>query len=348
MNDERFYELTEKFLARDISEEEKNELSIILLIDKYKSQFESIASGWNDSSRDNADFDDDRAFSTLTKKLNAADKSFLWSDLVNTNKKRLFKSPLLKIAASIAFLAVLAAAYFYLNNSRKEIPVEQNWQELNTAAGERYELILPDKSKIVVNGCSRVTYPLRFRDNKREVYINGEAYFEISKDSSKPFLVHADNITTKVLGTKFNVSTFTDKNIEVALVEGSVKIINEAAGVNNEAILLKPMQIMRYDAANNLSSIEVFDMQETIGWKDNILKFTNTALKEVLVKLERAFGIKFELADKSYNSLKITGNFQKATYAVICESLKKLTNLQYKIVKENNEVKKIIFYYKNK
>jgi len=348
MNEERFYVLTEKFLAGDISEEGKNELSIFLQIDKYKSLFESAASGWNESRRDDEGFDDERAFNTLTKKLTAADQSFSWNGSISNYKTKLFKPAILKIAAVIAFFSLITAVYFYLNNEKKNTPLEQDWQELITSTGEKYELILPDKSKIVVNGGSKVKYPLHFKENKREIYLEGEAYFEVNKDSARPFLAHVDKITTQVLGTKFNISTFTGKNIEVALIEGAVKVTNEKTNEDNEAILLKPMQKLKYDAVANTLSIESFDLQETIGWKDNILKFTDAHFKDVLIKLERAFGIKFELADKSYNNFKITGNFQKATYAVICESLKRLTGMKYKIEKENNEVKKITFYIAKK
>jgi transmembrane sensor len=346
MNEERFYELTSKFLAREISEEEKNELSILLQIDKYKVEFENLVAGWNGSTREHKDFNTDKALNDLTDKIKEKDPSF-GRGIIIKRRKIFYKPFLLRIAASILFFALILTAYHYFSRPEIKKAAVTEWRELITASGEKYELILPDKSKIVINGQSKIKYPLYFNEKKREVYLAGEAFFEISHDSLKPFIVVTGNISTVVLGTRFNVSAFPqDNNVEVSLVEGSVKVIKEKSNPDNEAIMLKPMQKLSYDVSTSISTVENFDLQATIGWKDNILKFNDTNLKDVLIKLERAFGIKFELADKSYNNFKITGNFQKATYNTICEALKRLTKLQYKIIKENNEVKKIIFYNK--
>lgn len=338
MNEERFYELTTKFLSREIADEEKNELTIYLQIDQYKAKFENIVENWNNSTRESIRISSDKVFESLLSRIEQEGKR-------EEDKNVFFRPILIKIAASIVFFALLITVYIYIGKSAPVKAPETEWQELVTTAGGKYELLLPDKSRIVVNGQSKIKYPLRFNGSTREVYLEGEAFFEIMPDSTRPFIVYTSNIYTKVLGTKFNICAFPLENcIEISLVEGKVKVINEKNGSENEAILLKPMQKLRYDPIASLSSIEDFDLQETTGWKDNNLKFTDVKFSAVLTKLERAFGIKFELSDKSYNDFKITGNFQQATYNTICEALKRLTKLQYKVIKENNEVKRIVFY----
>jgi len=345
MNEERFIELVTKFLSKEISEEEKNELSILLQIDKYKEAFEKIASSWNEGKRDYLHLNPENALKGLTAKLSSAEPSFQWKGNLEIKRKNNSRFILLKIAASVAFIALLLTFYYmyaYRWNEKKEnIP----WEQLATGGGEKYELFLPDKSKIILNGQSKISYPSRFLGNKREVILEGEAYFEINRDTLKPFVVYTLDISTNVLGTKFNICAFPqDNQIEVSLVEGSVKINNTKISPNIEAILLRPGQKLKYNSQTGVSDIELFDLQEETGWKDNILKFNDTNLKDVLTKLERAFGIKFELSDKSYNNYKITGNFQKATYITVCEALKRLTKLNYKLIKENNNIGKIVFY----
>jgi len=104
------------------------------------------------------------------------------------------------------------------------------------------------------------------------------------------------------------------------------------------------MQQLIYNKENETNKVKSFEEQSAVGWKDNILVFDNEPLEKVLIKLQRTFGVQFELTDKSFNSKKIKGNFKNASLWTITEVIKKATGLKYKSIKENNETKKIVFY----
>jgi transmembrane sensor len=347
MNEQRFWDLVTKLLSNEITEQEKNELSIILQIDQYKKQFEKIVGNWNNQKRENLKFDSANGLETLTQRLKERDRSFFWGDKVKTNKNLFINPYLLKVAASIIFFMLIATAVLYYGNLFKKPKAEIAWNEKETVLGQKYILELGDHSIVTLNAQSKIKYPTVFGKDSRDIYLEGEAFFNVSHDSTKPFIVHAGNISTTVLGTRFNVNAFSaEKNIEVSLVEGSVKISKVKNESLEDIVILSPKQQIVFNKQAEVGKVEQFDIQETTGWKDNILIFKKELFSSVLVKLERQYGVKFELMDKSLGSKKITANFQNASLWTVTEALKKLTGLQYKTIKENNETKKIIFYKK--
>jgi len=344
MNDERFYELTTKFLSNELTEKEKDDLTILLQIPSYKSEFERILKDWNNSHWDGERFDVDCGLIRLEEALRSNDSSFYWGKNIKRRKSFVFNPAYIKAAASVVLLLGLSAFILYISGVFNK-PQKVLWTEKANKTGEKSQITLFDGTTIVLNAESRLKYPGQFSKEKREVYLDGEAYFQVAHDSSKPFIVHSADITTTVLGTRFNVSSFSGEgNITVALAEGKVKISGRDNNARLKPVILQPNEKMVFNKDKMTGTVKKCDIQQEIGWKDNILKFTNEPLANVIAKLERAYGIKFEFIDKSYYKQKITTNFQNATIWSISEVLKKLTGLKYKTVKENNEIKKVVFY----
>jgi ferric-dicitrate binding protein FerR (iron transport regulator) len=174
--------------------------------------------------------------------------------------------------------------------------------------------------------------------------LDGEAYFEVQRDSSRPFIVHTGKLSTIVLGTKFNVNaSHNEKTIEVSLVEGKVKVTSGEQSNKKDMVILKPDQQLIFDKTTAIGIVNQFDQLKVTGWKDNILKFDDEPLAIVFKELEKMYGIKFEIAKQSYSNIKITANFKNESYLTIVEAIKKLTRLEYKIIKETNEPPKIVF-----
>lgn len=345
MKDERFYELTTKFLSREISEKEKNELSIILQVEQYNREFEAALNNWNNLKRETNEFDVNLGLENLTNRLKSNDNLFDWSDAPVEKRRTFFTPYLLKIAATILIMLSVAGGYYFLSIRSVSDENKTQWNEKTTALGERAIITLFDGSTITLNADTKLKYPTYFSGKAREVFINGEAYFEIKHDTSRPFIVHSGQISTTVLGTTFNVSAFpSEKNIIVSLIEGSVKVSKESPEAVEGIALLQPKQQLLYNKEESISSFHNFESQEVIGWKDNILIFKKEIFSNVLIKLERVYGIKFEVTDKSFYNRKITANFQNESFTTVCETIKKLTGLKYKLLKENNRVKKISFY----
>lgn len=249
-----------------------------------------------------------------------------------------------------AVLLIIAGGYFTLKQFgvfNESVKAEIAWNQTVTAPGEKFVLTLNDSSRITLNADTKLNYPVSFNGKTWDVYLEGEAYFEIQHDLSKPFIVHTKNISTTVLGTKFNVSAFPgENNIAVSLVEGKVNVSKVINGSVEGIVELIPNQQLIYSKEKEIGRVEEFDLQKAIGWKENNLVFESEKLSNVFVKLERAYGVKFELADQSYGSRIITADFKKASLWTVVESIKKLTDLKSDTKKENNVVKKFIFYKK--
>lgn len=179
--------------------------------------------------------------------------------------------------------------------------VEMTYNTIETPRGGQYQLILPDGSKVWLNAASSLKYPVSFASFKeRKVELNGEAYFEVAKDKSHPFVVNTDKQVVEVLGTHFNINSYEDEEaVKTTLIEGSVHVfvnsgtvgksdkIDEAA--QNAGIVLKPNQqsILR----GNDFNVKKVNTEESIAWKNGFFNFTHADLETVMRQLSRWYDV---------------------------------------------------------
>ncbi len=176
--------------------------------------------------------------------------------------------------------------------SQKKIIAGLQPNKLIVPKGKRSSLILSDGSKIWINSGSTLQFPSKFAPNRREIGVDGEIYIEVSKDANRPFIVKTSRFEVKVLGTKFNVSAYKeDAKNEVALVEGSVKVMDKLGRKTN----IKPNELLTV-SANNFHK-EYVDVYNYISWKDGIFRFVNEPLKNILIRLSRYYNISIDCAD---------------------------------------------------
>jgi transmembrane sensor len=309
------------------------------LLDKYLASFPKEGLEWDENLHGEKHLEKDKIYLNIKRKIRFEEKNIIL--------RAFYSSALVKAAALVIAMFVLGAGIYLLVRTPVQVPAVIAWNERTTLPGEKAIITLNDNSKIILNAASKLKYPLRFTGNSREIYLEGEAFFEVSHDSSKPFIVHSSNITTTVLGTKFNINAYKPENeISVSLLEGKVKVSNQKMTGAEDIMLLKPAQQLIYNKSNEISEVVNFDVQKETGWKDNILKFKNEPLDKVFVVLERAFGVKFELDMKGQAKPKISATFKNDSIQTILTVLKNLTDLQYKIERENNVIKKVKFYKK--
>jgi ferric-dicitrate binding protein FerR (iron transport regulator) len=256
-----------------------------------------------------------------------------------------FSRRVYSVAASIAFLLILSTVVLYFTHTFNSKHDGTKWKEMQTVMGQKIKFNFLDGTSITLNADSKLKYPESFQKANRDVYLEGEAYFEVAHDTNKPFIVHCKNISTTVLGTKFNVSAYpNEKEIAISLIEGKVNVSDNQLDNDKKLAILKPKQQFLYSTAKKTYHIKQFDKDEIIGWKDNLLKFNAEPLSEVLIRLERAYGVKFELAPKHFRNYLITTNFQKGTLSEVSEVIKKLTGLNDTTINENDKTEKIVFY----
>ncbi|CAM3738638.1 FecR family protein [Flavobacterium chungbukense] len=223
---------------------------------------------------------------------------------------------------------------YVINPNAEGSKDDNSFNTLSTPTGGQYNIILADGTKVYLNAVSSIKYPTQFNGDKRIVELDGEAYFEVAKNKSKPFVVKSDKQSIEVLGTHFNVHSYNNESvIKTTLLEGSV-----AVTYKNQKSILKPGQ--QSDVSDNFSKIKVreVDTEEAVAWKNGRFKFDNADLKNVMRQLERWYGIKVEyrgdVSDVRFNG----GTFRNKNLSEVLKVLE-LSNIKFKV-----EGKTVIVY----
>lgn len=176
----------------------------------------------------------------------------------------------------------------------KKITIQNN--HLVIPKGKTYQLLLSDGTRIWLNSETEITYPTRFVGNKREITLIGEAFFEVAKNKEKPFIVNANGMEVKVLGTSFNVSCYTaDKTISTTLIEGSVSVKTE----NKKTVTITPSEQFTYNRDNAKTDIRIVNTELFTSWINGEYIFKDTALEEIVKKLQRWYDFSVNYEDES-------------------------------------------------
>jgi len=169
-----------------------------------------------------------------------------------------------------------------------------------------YKLALSDGTEVWLNSQSRLRFPLNFQGPKREVFLQGEAYFKVGKDAGHPFIVHTDKTEVAVVGTQFNLNAYEKDSISTALVEGAV-ITRDSVG---HSIRVRPGMQSVYTKANNFLTTS-FDEAETLSWLKGVYYFHNTPLKNIAKVLDRWYDVESDFTNTHLQDLTFSGELIK-------------------------------------
>ena len=261
---------------------------------------------------------------------------------------------------TIVVMAVFAIQFFYYKPARAVAASQKPINEISVNPGAKTSLKLPDGSKVWVNSGSKLSYPETFQGNTREVYLEGEAFFDIIKDPSNPFIVHTSGIDVKVLGTAFNVKAYeADPTIEATLVHGMIEV-SKVNQPNASKVILKPHEKLIFNkyavgknaekdlrvADGNTQLLEnarpgiiIAPLPKTIAdsaiietsWVYNRLSFEEEKMEDLAVKMERWFNVKITFNNESIKTYRITGSFQDETIEEALKELQYLVSFSYKL-----------------
>lgn len=233
---------------------------------------------------------------------------------------------------------------------------------------------LPDGTRVWLNAESKLSYPATFTDDSRNVYLEGESFFEVAKDKSRPFIVHTSGVNIRAIGTAFNVKSYPSEDfIQTTLVEGEVavekKVVSSARNAvvqdKRNVILLKPNQQATFykttsvidvhsrtsvakSAPNSLKSNQYnlvkkdsvllsksVDTKLFTLWKDNKLVFDNEPFESISLRLERQFNMSFNFMDEDIKSFRFTGKFNEISVEQLLLALQYASPFYY-IINEND------------
>lgn len=197
------------------------------------------------------------------------------------------------------------------NNSSGMIYPEQvatgktEYNVLEVPRGGEYTVTLSDGTVVHLNSGSELRYPVAFGAERREVFLSGEGYFEVVKDSVRPFFVNADKLKIRVYGTSFNVNTYDLENIQTVLVEGKIGI--QTMNMNTE-YMVKPGQLALYNQEKGTMEILNVDVQLYVAWKDHEFMFDDESLEKIMNRLSLWYDVDVFFQTASLKQLHFTGH----------------------------------------
>lgn len=210
-----------------------------------------------------------------------------------------------RVAAAAAVVLVVVGAAFWMlgpfSSRSAEYLVAKATGDVPT------ELTLADGTRVWLNSGSTLRYPKTFADTLREVEIEGEGYFEVAKNTAKPFVAHGKEMDVRVLGTKFNLSTATgDRAAEVSLIEGKVRVTGADAG---GSVVLKPGQKARLAKDGQIAVSSVNTRMDAV-WHNGLIPFDGSSIKQIADALQQLYGVQFIIDSGVDLNITYTGEIQ--------------------------------------
>jgi len=254
-------------------------------------------------------------------------------------KKHRLKPLIFRVAACILF--VLGVLYVVQHQATDEKPqpeivYEQAVKE--NPKGQKLTVYLADGSQVILNAGSKLSFTKPFHPDRREVTLEGEAFFEVAKDSLRPFQVISGQLTTTALGTSFNIAAYpNDEHIQVSLTTGKVKVdFQQRDGKQEvEAYYLTPGEQLGYDKMQSVFSKQPFDAEKVLAWKDGIIYLENADQATVVKTLERWYGKQIEIEGNSATSWNVNARFNNQSLKSVLTSLSYTMGFVFKIEEDN-------------
>jgi ferric-dicitrate binding protein FerR (iron transport regulator) len=222
-----------------------------------------------------------------------------------------------------------------------------------SGAGERKSFTLSDGTKVMLNAGSTLRIAREFNVSRREIWLEGEGFFEVTHDAGRPFVIHTSSMDVKVLGTVLNIRDYpSDRVTETSLLKGSVAVVikgndnkeivlhpNEKIVVSNERSSVTSLLSSRTPAPGTQKKIKIAGLTYNaadsslaeVSWTQNVLSFNETNFEEIAVQLERWYSVSIRFGDEPVKQFKFTGTFQKKTLPQVLDALQLSRHFEYEI-----------------
>ena len=359
-----FWSLLSKKLSNEASPEELQELQLILLSNpELHHQADMLAEMWQQVANSNDPGSEAAYVRHIMKHKDEFPGEEHPKEMIATEfeeKPSFFTRKKLSIFSFVAFIMLATGAIYFLTQKTKPKSVAgESISSVATKNGNRTKIVLPDGSQVWLNAGSNLDYNNSdFNKELREVTLNGEAYFDVTKNADKPFIIHTKKMDIKVIGTAFNVRSYSDEKIaEASLIRGSIEVIlkdrkdqkiilkpNEKISVSNE----EPQEITvktgeKIAVKNNtkpIPQILVTELKQNpvnniiaeIAWTQNKLYFEDESLEDIGPMIERWFGKKIVIENEELKRVRYTGNFENETMEEVLSYLKLSKPFNFKFV----------------
>jgi ferric-dicitrate binding protein FerR (iron transport regulator) len=303
-------ELIAGYLVQQLKKDELTELQQWLQAsDENKNYFLQSQEVWFSAISANSAirFDSQKAFqrflaSTIT--LNGTDQT----EIPTKYKTRFFELNFIRVAAAVAVLLVFMGIGYLVGNGGSYTQLAN--VKVESPSGSRTKMYLPDGTLVWLNAGSTLIYSQDFGKSNRNIEITGEGYFEVTKNKELPFSVKTDEMTVRVLGTKFNFRNYSDEDEAiVTLVEGKVRL--KSSSLNNNELFLEPDQQAVFSKSDSKTVINKVRAKYASDWTKGLISFDEEKLGNIARELERLYNVQITIADDSLLNYRFYGNFTR-------------------------------------
>ncbi len=274
-----------------------------------------------------------QALDEVRKKAGIDSKSIDW---INIGKQ----------AVAVIFLSItLSVLYNYFVSTKKTESNQEKivYQQVKAAYGTQSKIELSDGTVVFLNSGSELSFPNTFTgSDHRQVKIIGEGYFTVAKNAQRPFVVEANKLQIKVLGTSFNVEAYpNNENVTIALVEGKVALQHKVNDQEENIATLIPNQIAFFNNANDkVKTLYNNDLRKYTGWIDGKIVFVDDPIDIVMQKLENWYNVDIEFKERKLEKYRFTGTFIDESIENILKILSLTSDMRYEIIQsEKNDDK---------
>ncbi len=308
--------LAHDFLENKLTIEDRDKFFSSL---KEKGMLTELSNAFDEDIENKTSFRDDRA--------NEIDSESVFhriKDDINRAERHQIRY-IFKIVASILLplLIVNISLWYYFTSSNEKVI----WNEIHVPKGETSQFIFQDGTKVFLNADSKLSYPTNFKGDIREVKLDGEAYFEVSKNPDKLFLVATGKLMIKVYGTSFKVNGYSSSNkVTARLDEGSISLLLP----NQQEQKLEPGYEASFNTTTGSLTMEKSSMSGKPSWQTNQLEFNNITLEEVVEIMERTYNVNITIGDNTIKHYNYHLKFNKATIDEVFDALQLITPIRVK------------------
>jgi transmembrane sensor len=355
MVNDRFIELLTKRLSDELSSTELTEFTYLLNNDEaFKEQYNFFKSYWVQDQEQY--YNSNAMFENIKNNITINEQQKEEEEVVVENWPKYKQlSFILKSVAAMLFVLMGCTAIFYSLSNNSDDNKTASLDLTKTPSRVKSKITLSDGSVVTLNSETTLKYPPAFKGKNREVYLNGEAFFDVAKDHSHPFIVHTGKMSIKVLGTAFNIKSYkNDLTSETTLIRGAIEVTltdrpsdriilkpNEKLILNSTPVkkrLHKQLAVGKHsDSATSyaLTNLTYFKSNDTTivetSWVNNRLVFKDTQFKNLANQMERWYGIKVKFKNADAEDYYFTGVFEKESVEQAFKALKMIEPFTYKL-----------------
>ncbi len=305
----RHFTLLDKFYENKATVSEKRQLvGMLNNPDLWEDDFDET---WDRSFGSMPESSDERVYKAIKKAGNP--------------KKKVAKRILIRITTCAAIVGAVVVSLFFWNENR--LLTKYADMTVEVGLGQKSDILLPDGTKVHLNGDSQLRYGSNFNGKQRQVELIGEAYFEVAKDTQSPFIVNVGNIQVHALGTSFNIQAYPDEeSIYTYLSEGLVTVSSTLQSLN-----LIPGEVAVYSLTDTLiTKKKTEDNRLFTAWMNDEMVFDNEPVLAIIRVLERNYNVKFEIKSDKLKDITFTGTLKNASLQSTLYALQFTSSITYK------------------